>query len=258
MSATTATTATLRSEWAKLTTVRSTGWTLFAAFAVTVAFGTLISALSNAQYDDLSQQEKLNFDAAGTSFTGGVLGQLAMIAFGVMVIGGEYSTGMIRNSLAAVPRRGLFYFGKLTVATGAALVVGITTSFVTFFAGQAVLGSHSTTIGAENVLRATLGAGLYMTLMAVFSMGVATMLRSSMLAMGILMPFFFLVTQILGSVPGAKDVAHYLPDQAGEAMARTVPLEDVPYGPGGGLLIMLLWVAASVLGGYLVLRGRDA
>jgi ABC-2 type transport system permease protein len=251
-------TATLRSEWAKLTTVRSTGWTLFAAFAVTVVFGTLISALSNANYDDLSQQDKLAFDAAGTSFTGGLLGQLALIAFGVMVIGGEYSTGAIRNSLAAVPRRGLFYVSKVAVATGAALVVSVATSFVTFFAGQAVLGSHSTTIGAHNVLRATLGAGLYMTLMAVFSMGVATMLRSSMLSMGVLMPFFFLVTQILTSVPGAKKVAHYLPDQAGAAMARVVPRSDVPYGPGGGLVIMLLWVAAAVLGGYLVLRNRDA
>lgn len=250
--------AALRSEWAKLTTVRSTAWTLFAAFAVTVAFGTLISALSNAQYDDLSRQERLTFDPAGTSFTGGVLGQLAIIAFGVMVIGGEYSTGMIRNSLAAVPRRGVFYVSKLAVATGAALVVGMVTSFVTFFAGQAALGSHSTTIGADNVLRATLGAGLYMTLMAVFSMGVATMLRSSMLSMGILMPFFFLVTQILASVPGAKEVAHYLPDQAGAAMARVVPNDDVPYGPGGGLVIMLVWVAAAVLGGYLVLRGLDA
>ncbi|MBN0048571.1 ABC transporter permease [Streptomyces actuosus] len=250
--------AALRSEWAKLTTVRSTPWTLFAAFAVTVVFGTLISALSNAQFDNLSQQDKLAFDAAGTSFTGGVLGQLAMIAYGVMVIGGEYGTGMIRNSLAAMPRRGIFYFSKLAVATGAALVVGMVTSFVTFFAGQAALGSHSTTIDAHNVLRATLGAGLYMTLMAVFSMGVATMLRSSMLSMGILMPFFFLVTQILASVPGAKKAAHYLPDQAGEAMARVVRNSDVPYGPGGGLVIMLLWVAAAVLGGYLVLRGRDA
>ncbi len=129
---------------------------------------------------------------------------------------------MIRNSLAAVPRRGVLYFGKLTVAGVAALAVGMVTSFATFFAGQAVLGSHGTTIGAHNVLRATLGAGLYMTLIAVFSMGVAGMLRSSMLAMGVLMPFFFLVTQILASVPGAKDVA------------------------------------GIVLGGYLVLRGRDA
>lgn len=251
-------TAVLHSEWAKITTVRSSGWTLATAFAITVGFGTLVCALSGSGYDDLTKEQKLTFDAAGTSFTGGLLGQLAMIAFGVLVIGGEYSTGMIRNSLAAVPRRGAFYLSKLAVASGMALVVSVVTSFVTFFAGQAVLGSHSTTIGAHNVLRATLGAALYMTLMAVFSMGVATMLRSSMLSMGILMPFFFLVTQILASVPGAKKAAHYLPDQAGEAMARVIPNSDVPYGPGGGLVIMLLWVAAAVLGGYLVLRSRDA
>ncbi|KUN76102.1 ABC transporter permease [Streptomyces griseoruber] len=251
-------TATLRSEWAKLTTVRSTGWTLFAAFVVTVAFGTLVSALSNSDYDSLSEQEKLSFDAAGTSFTGGLLGQLAMIAFGVMVIGSEYSTGAIRSSLAAVPRRGVFYLSKVAVATGAALAVSLATTFATFFAGQAALGSHSTTLGAHNVLRATFGAALYMTLMAVFSMGVATMLRSSMLSMGILMPFFFLITQILASVPGAKKVAEYLPDQAGAAMVRVVPKSDLPYGAGGGFVIMLAWVAAALLGGYLVLRNRDA
>ena len=217
-----------------------------------------MSALTNHQFHTLSKQQQLTFDAASTSFAGGVLGQLAMIAFGVMVIGGEYSTGMIRTSLAAVPRRSVLYVGKLTVASAVALVVAASTSFVTFFVGQAALGSHSTSLGEPHVLRATFGAALYMALIALFSMGVAMMLRSSMLAMGILMPFFFLVTQILAAVPGAKKVAHYFPDQAGQAMTRVVQNDGTPYGPWGGLAIMVLWVAAAVIGGLAVFRKRDA
>jgi ABC-type transport system involved in multi-copper enzyme maturation permease subunit len=136
------------------------------------------------------------------------------------------------------------------------------TSFLTFFIGQALLGEHRTTIGEENVLRAVIGGGIYMGLIAVFSMGVATMLRSSMLSLGILMPFFFLVSQILSAVPGAKDVARYFPDQAGAKIMQVVPNAmnsgDSPYGPWGGLGIMLLWVAAALLGGFLVLKKRDA
>ena len=90
-------------------------------------------------------------------------------------------------------------------------MVGLVTSFVTFFLGQALLGDRRPTIGEPHVLRAVIGGGLYMGLIALFSMGVATMLRSSMLSLGILMPFFFLVSQILGSVPATKEVGPLLP-----------------------------------------------
>jgi ABC-2 type transport system permease protein len=101
-----------------------------------------------------------------------------------------------------------------------------------------------------------------MGLIALFSMGVATMLRSSMLSLGILMPFFFLVSQILASVPKAKTVARYFPDQAGSKIMQVVPdamgSDKAPYGPWGGLGIMVIWVAVALLGGYLVLKKRDA
>jgi ABC-type transport system involved in multi-copper enzyme maturation permease subunit len=254
--------AVLQSEWTKIRTVSSTRWTLISALAVTVAMGAALCALMNATFDDLPDAERLTFDPTLISFSGMVLGQLAMVVFGVLVVGTEYSSGMIRTSLAAVPQRGTFIFSKIAVAGLLALVVGMATSFLTFFLGQALLGEHRTSIGEENVLRAVFGGGIYMGLMAIFSMGVATMLRSSMLSLGILMPFFFLVSQILSAVPGAKDVARYFPDQAGAKIMQVVPNAmnsgDSPYGPWGGLGIMLLWVAAALLGGFLVLRKRDA
>ncbi|MFJ9698754.1 ABC transporter permease [Streptomyces fradiae] len=254
--------AVLRSEWTKIRTVASTVWTLAAALAVTVAVGAALSALMRVQFDDLDEVSRMTFDPTMISFSGMTLGQLAMIVFGVLVVGTEYSTGMIRTSLAAVPQRAAFLYGKIAVAGLLALVVGLLTSFLAFFTGQAMLGEHGTTIGEENVLRAVVGGGLYMCLLTVFAMGVTAMLRSSILSLGILMPFFFLVTQIMSAIPATRDVARYFPDQAGSAIMQVVPgalgQDPAPYGPWGGLGIMALWVAAALAGGYLVLQNRDA
>ncbi|MET7681143.1 ABC transporter permease [Streptomyces sp. NPDC005423] len=255
-----AATQVIRSEWTKIRSVASTVWTLSLAVVVTLALGILISALSARDFDTMSDRDRLSFDPTFISFAGMGLGQLAMIVFGVLVVSNEYSTGMIRTSRAAVPQRATFLTGKLAVATALALVVGLVTSFATFFLGQAMLGSHSASIGDPGVLRAVFGGGLYMMLIALFSMGVAVMLRSPMLSLGILMPFFFLISNILGNVPATKKVGRYLPDQAGSKIMRVVtPVDDsTPYGPWGGLGIMALWVAAAVIGGYVLLRRRDA
>ncbi|MFI5688847.1 ABC transporter permease [Streptomyces sp. NPDC051636] len=250
----------VRSEWTKIRSVASTVWTLSLAVVVTIALGMLISALSRSQYDRMPVQDRLSFDPTFVSFAGMSLGQLAMIVFGVLVVSNEYSTGMIRTSLAAVPRRGTFLFGKIAVATGLALVVAFATGFAAFFLGQAVLGPYRAHLFDPGVLRAVIGGGLYMTLIALFSMGVAAMLRSPMLSLGILMPFFFLISNILGNVDATKRIGRYLPDQAGSRIMQVVPRvgDDTPYGPWGGLGIMVLWVAAAVVGGYVLLRKRDA
>ncbi|MCY0933451.1 ABC transporter permease subunit [Streptomyces sp. H34-S4] len=254
--------AVFQSEWTKIRSVASTVWTLAAAALVTVGISSLLCAFISSSFKDMPAQEQATFDPTLASFAGMSLGQLAMIVFGVLVVGTEYSSGMIRTSLAAVPRRGSFLTGKLLVATGLALAVGLITSFASFFIGQAILGDRSIGIDEPNVLRAVFGAGLYMAMLALFSMGVAAMLRSSMLSLGILMPFFLLVSNILGAVPATRKVAQYFPDQAGSKIMQVIPgamgSEKVPYGPWGGFGIMALWVLAAVLGGYLVLKKRDA
>ncbi|MET8806013.1 ABC transporter permease [Streptomyces sp. NPDC004546] len=249
----------IRSEWTKIRSVASTVWTLSLAVVVTIALGMLISALSRNQFDSMPVQDRLSFDPTYVSFAGMSLGQLAMIVFGVLVVSNEYSTGMIRASLAAVPQRATFLFGKIAVAGALALVVGMATSFAAFFLGQAMLGPHGARLGDPGVLRAVIGGGLYMTLIAMFSMGVAAMLRSPMLSLGILMPFFFLISNILGNVDATKKIGRFLPDQAGSRIMQVVPTaDDTPYGPWGGLGIMVLWVIAALAGGYALLKRRDA
>lgn len=246
-----------QSEWTKVRTVRSTLWTLTLAFLLTVLIGMAFSALLKS----LSEEDRGGpLDPTFVSFSGMSFGQLAMIAFGVLVVSSEYSTGMIRSSLSAVPQRGVFMASKLVVCTTVALVVGMITSVTAFFSGQLVLGDESASIGDSGVLRAVVLGGVYMTLMAVFSMGVTWMLRSPLLAFGILMPFFFIVSGILGAVEATRKVAQFLPDQAGTMMLTVNEMNDFDraYGPGGALLIMLAWVVAALVGGYVMLKKRDA
>lgn len=245
----------LQSEWTKARSVRSTGWTLLTALLVTVALSVLICYFTKQDIDRMQG----TLDPTYTSFAGMGLGQLAMIAFGVMSVSAEYSTGMIRSSLSAVPQRGVFMACKIAVSALIVLVVGLAISFLSFFVGQAMLGGYGASLGDPGVLRAVFGGGFYMALIALFSMGVAFVLRSPLLTLAILMPFFFLVSNILNSVEATKTVANYLPDQAGQtAMTVVNGSIDRPYGPWVGLLIMVAWAVVALAAGYVTLKRRDA
>ncbi|MEW2418825.1 ABC transporter permease subunit [Streptomyces sp. NPDC046866] len=250
--------AVLRSEWTKIRTVASTGWTLGTALAVTVAMGAALCAAVNATFEDMPAAQQAAFDSTQMSFAGMMLGQLAVLVFGAMVVGSEYGSGMIRTSLAAVPRRGSLLLGKVVVATALALAVGLATAFLSFFTGQALLGDHGIGLGEENVLRAVVGAGLYMALLALFSIGVSMMLRNSAASICILIAFVLIVPIVLGVIDATRKIAYYLPSQSGSAIMQTMSDGDAPYGPWGGFGIMVLWALAAVLGGYLVLKRRDA
>lgn len=255
--------AMLTSEWTKIRTVRSTAWTLGLTFILCAGLGTLFGRTIGDQYDRMSQESQANFDPVMTGFYSLTLGQISLVTFGVLLIGAEYGSGTIRASLTAVPRRNLFYGAKLLAAMMTASVFSLITVFVTFFAAQAALGPHGTSLGEPGVLRAVLGTCAYLTLMCVFAMGVATMLRSTTLSLGIMIPLLFLNSQGLGNVPKIRTVAQYLPDQAGVVMMQvTQPDESFlthrDFGPWTALAILLAWTAAALIGGYLVLRRRDA
>ena len=250
--------AVLLSEWTKVRTVRSTVITLAVTFVVTVGLSAVICAVTNSNWKNMSPSEQATFDPTSTSFAGIFLGQLALIVFAVLVVGNEYSTGMIRVTLSAVPQRLTLLAAKAAAVVVLVLPVALATSFVSFLLGQALLGSHRTTLGSPHVLRAVFGMAVYMTLIALLSLGVGFILRKPVASLGLLMPFFFLISPILGNVPKIKTVARYFPDKAGTQMASVVGSSDIPYGPLAGFFICLAWTAVCLLGGYLLLHNRDA
>lgn len=252
-------TALLLAEWTKARTVRSTWWSLFTAAVLCVGLGVLLGV----QWSSAAPQQRADIGAAEISFYPLLLGQIALVTFGVLLASAEYTTGTIRASLAAVPRRGAFLTAKALVAAGIAAVVAVAVTFATFFATQWGLGDLAASLGDPGVLRAVLGACLYLTMMCVFATGVALVLRSSALSLGILIPLLFLNSQGLASLPAIRSVTQYLPDQAGAGMMRVTTdrafiLGPLDFGPGTAFLIMLAWVAAALAGGYLSLLRRDS
>jgi ABC-type transport system involved in multi-copper enzyme maturation permease subunit len=250
----------LRAEWTKARTVRSTWWSLCTTTALCVGLGVLIGAQMGDAYERLPAEQRENL--AQVSLYPLLIGQTALVVFGVLLVSAEYTTGTIRASLAAVPRRGVFLAAKTLVAAGVSGALAVAVSFGTFFAVQWGLGEHAVSLRDPGVLRAVLGACGYLTMMCLFAMGVATMLRSSALSLGILIPLLFLNSQGLASLPAIRSVTQYLPDQAGSGMMLVSPDSAIfigqrDFGPGVAFLVLLAWVVAALVGGYLRLR-RDA
>ncbi len=255
--------AALAAEWTKIVTVRSTPLTVLLTFVASVGVSAFFGVAYRKVFTDMPQEDQDAFDPVLAGFYGLTFGQLALVVFGVLLVGSEYSTGMIRASLAAVPQRGVFYCSKLLTGAAVALLVSSATVFATFFAAQAALGTYGASVSDADVPRAVFGAIVYMTLISVLSMGLATALRSSVLSLGILLPLLFVVSPVLGQVPKVRTVVRYLPDQAGMVMMRVVPQDDPRFGGGvlhfgAGLAVLLGWTAAALLCGYAVLRRRDA
>jgi ABC-2 type transport system permease protein len=254
--------AAVRAEWTKAHSVRSTWWSLFVATVLCVGLGVLIGRQTNANFERWSAGLRVNWDPTQLGFYSLMIGQVALVVFGVLLVSTEYTTGMIRTSLAAVPRRGSFLAAKAAVATAIAGTVSVVIGFGTFFAAQWGLGEHGTTISQPGVLRAVLGACAFLTLMCLFSMAVAMMLRNTALCLGIMIPLLFLNSQGLANLPAIRPVTQYLPDQAGAGMMQVVTGESIighrDFGPSTAFLIMLTWVVAALTGAYVTLRRRDA
>ncbi|MBB5937126.1 ABC transporter permease subunit [Streptomyces zagrosensis] len=243
-------TSVLRSEWAKVHTVHAPLISLACVLLTTVG----ISALACATYspDDAAD----DFDPVFYSFFGLSFGQLAALCFGVLVVTGEYKGGALSISLAAVPRRGLLYGCKLAVIGGLGLTVGLVTGFASFLGGQALLGDRGVGLGEEGALRAALGCGLYLGLIAVLAAGVATLLRGPVAALGLLIPVLTFVQPVLGATSAVYDVTRFLPDAAGQSILHATPEQGL--GPWTGLAVLALWTAALAVAGWSALERRDA
>ncbi|MEV5708995.1 ABC transporter permease subunit [Actinoallomurus sp. NPDC052274] len=253
----------MSAELIKVRTVRSTAWTLALTFILSVGLGVLFCLGIRHGFDRMDRPARANFDPVTTGLYSLTLGQIPLVVFGVLCVGTEYTSGTILASLAAVPRRGVLYGAKVLAATLPTSAFSLVTVLVTFFTTQAALGPHGTTLGEPGVLRAVVFACVYLTLLCAFAIGVATMLRSTALSLGIMIPLLFLDSQGLGYIPKVRTVAQFLPDQAGQVMMQAVRpdrsyISHRDFGPWTALGILAIWATAACVGGYLVLRRRDA
>ncbi|MCT2593963.1 ABC transporter permease [Streptomyces sp. N2-109] len=238
----------LRSEWAKIRSVRA----LQAALLALLLGSTGISLLACGLYDGPGGAAE-DFEPVLRSFYGLPFGQIAAVCFGVLVVTSEYSHGGVRLSLAAVPRRGLLLLGKLAVTGGLALTAGLFTGLVSVGGGQALLGEHGTDLAAPGALRAALGCGLYLMLLTLLAAGTAVLVRGPVAALGILVPLLFLLAPVVGT---ESQVIQFLPDQAGQQILHPQP--DGTLGAWTGLAVMAGWAALAVGAGGTALQRRDA
>ncbi|HEX2132344.1 MAG TPA: ABC transporter permease subunit [Actinophytocola sp.] len=248
----------VRAELTKARSLRSTWWSLLVATALSIG----LSALIGLSLRDARLSERNTWDPVRYGYFGLTIGLIVLVVFGVMLVSGEFTSGTIRASLAAVPRRGVFLGAKVLAGAGIAAVVSVVCGFGAFLAVQPVLGDRGTSLGEPGVLRAVFGACLYLALMAVFAMGVAAMLRSTALCLGIMIPILFLNSQGLSNLPAIRPVTQFLPDQAGMVLMQSVPqppgsVGHTDFGWAGALLVLLAWTAAALAGGFVAVRRLD-
>jgi len=252
----------LSSEWIKIRSLRSTWWALVAMVFFIVGLGPLFAAVRAHRSNQLGP-EGLGFitDPAEISLRGIFLGQLAVGVLGVLVVTGEYTTGMIRASLTALPRRWPVLAGKAVVLAAVALAITEAASFAAFFAGQAALASthHQASLSSPGALRACLGAGLYLTIIALLGVGLGFLLRSTAGGIATLVGIVLILPLLAAALPTpySTDVIKYLPLTAGTQIIAT-RLDPTALAPWTGIGVAAGYAAAAMLGGLYMLHRRDA
>ncbi|MEV8309174.1 ABC transporter permease subunit [Streptomyces flavidovirens] len=252
------------SEWTKIRSVRSTIWSLAILVVLTLVFTGLFMQMGVAAWDksDPSQQAEMRLDPTGTILGSGILlSQLAVCVLGVMAIASEYSTGMIRASLLAVPKRVPVLVAKSAVFGLLVLVVGELTAFGSFFIGAPILNSKApVAIGDPGVLRAVAGCGLYLALLGLFALAIGAIIRHTAASITGVIGFVLVLTPMAEFLPGSvgKHIHAYLPTEAGYMITQQHSRAGDLLGPWEGLGVFVLWTAALLAVAAVLLQRRDA
>lgn len=251
----------LRSEWTKLRSVPSTFWTLLVAAVATVGLGALICAIYVSRYGKPSPFHRTVFNPVSYSLSGVMLAQLAIAVLGVLVITNEYSSGLIRTTLTAAPLRRTVLAAKALVFTVTTLVVAVASCFAAFFLGQAILSQHhlETSIGSPGVLRAVVGAGLYLAVLGLLSLGLGTLLRSTAGAIAAVVGLVLVLPGLAQALPAswANAIDKYLPSNAGQAIFH-VQTQAHMLSPWLGFAVFCAYAAVALCAAGFLLHRRDA
>jgi ABC-2 type transport system permease protein len=253
----------LASEWTKLRSVRSTYWTLFAAAVMTIGMSAIVCGVYVSQFAHLSAKAKEGFDPASFSLIGGVLAQLAIAVLGVLVISGEYGSGTIHTTFAAVPQRLTVLAAKSAVFAGVTLVVTTTAAFIAFFIGQGILSAKGigVSITSPGSLRTVVGTGLYLAVLGLLALGLGTLIRKTAGAITAVFGMIFVLPVVFGLLPSSMSgLEKFLPTIAGQAIINggTNARGADSLAPWVGLGVFCLYAIVALGGAAYTLVHRDA
>jgi ABC-2 type transport system permease protein len=254
----------LHAEWTKIRTVASPLWLLLGMIAATAALSagatSVVTCTSAGCGGDMTK----------LSLIGVELGQALVAILAVLVISGEYSSGMIRTTLTAMPHRATVFAAKAITLTGVVVVAGTIAVLGSLLAGRLLLPRHGFTaargysalsLADGPTLRATAGSILYLALIALLSLGIAAIVRDSATSIGVILGLLYFLpifAQVIGNPHWQRLLQQIGPMSAGLTIQATTNLHSLPLSPWAGLGVTAGWATAALLGGGLLLRTRDA
>jgi ABC-2 type transport system permease protein len=252
----------LVSEFTKFRTVRSTVWTLLVAVVLMIGISALFSAVTASQYHTFDAADRATFNPVSISLSGMMFAVVAFGVLGVLMISGEYSTGMIRSSLTAVPRRLPVLWGKLAVFAGVIFSISLVASFICFFLGQALLSGHhlGVSIAAPGALRSIFGAALYGTVAGMIGVALGALFRNTAAGIATFAGVFFVIPPLTGLLPASisDHLSQYLPSYAGDAVWGGARSVTNALSPWTGFAVLCGYAVVVIAAAALRLRRVDA
>jgi ABC-2 type transport system permease protein len=255
----------VRAEWTKLRSVRSTTWMALAVVGVTVGACAFLAAVGGTNANEVGARG--DDDVVVNALRGVWLGQVAMVALGAIAVSSEFASGTIRATFAALPRRVVAFGAKATVVGAVALAVGLVTSLLSFVVAQPLLHQGGfvppaypiVSILHASAVRAVAGTALYLTLLALFAVGIAAVVRHTAAAMTLVVGLVLVPTVVMGFFTGApRELLQHVAPAAGLAIQNTSDSYDTPpLGPWGGLGVTAAWTAAALLAAAWAIGHRD-
>lgn len=253
----------LRSEWTKFKTLRSTWWSLAVMIAVSLGVSITAASVITGQYNTLDAETKRQFqnDTIGLLLQPGAeFGHLAISVLGVLLIASEFSTGMIRSTVLAAPRRTPVLMAKAAVLASVVFVLAELIAWANFFIGSAIVKKHATvTLSTPGTLRAILGFGLVMAMTALIALAIGALLRHSAGAISVALGTNLVLPSLLALIPGStgQRIADAMPSRAAQMVMDRTTDPGTPYGPWGGLAIVAIWTVVLMTLAVVTLKKRD-
>jgi hypothetical protein len=250
------------SEWTKLRSLRSTRWALFVTLLLTIGIGLIACTVFEARWPNLSLEDRLRFihDPLRINLAGVGLAQLSIGVLGVLVISGEYTTGMIRSTFCAVPKRLPVLWAKAAVFAAVTFAVSLPAVVIVFFVGQSILAGRGLDISFSypGVPRAVIGAALFLTVVGVFGLGLGAIVRHTAGGIVTFVAIMFVLPPILGLLPSswANAINPYLPSNAADVIWSIHP-EDHTLAPWPGFALFCGYTAASLAIAAVLMMRRD-